>query len=77
MPVPAYVELELNNTSQVVVSDIAQDVFRFNDPAQVGECLSQPVRRKSVGQVVTTTNKLIKDTVLSSLTTCFGLQSLD
>ena len=49
MAVFALVELELHGLPQVTIREIAQDVLRFNDTAQVGKGLRQPVGRKAVG----------------------------
>src|SRR5262245_18292679 len=49
MAVFALVELELHSLPQVTIREIAQDVLRFDDTAQVGKGLRQPVGRKAVG----------------------------
>src|SRR5215510_5047737 len=52
MAVFALVELELHGLPQVAIGEIAHDVLRFDDPAEVGKRLGQPVRRKAVGQAL-------------------------
>ena len=50
MAVFALVELELHGLPQVTIREIAQNILRFDDTAQVGKGLRQPVGRKAVGQ---------------------------
>jgi hypothetical protein len=45
VPLFALIQLPLNSTSQFLICQVAQNVFSLDDPTQVGEGLSETIRR--------------------------------